>query len=289
MSVFCVGEMLVDFLPGDEPGSYIRRAGGAPANAAIALARHGCDVTFCGVLGKDDFGNFLLETLRENHVNPVVRLTDQAITTMAFVTLDEKGDRSFTFARKPGADMFLDTEQVNCEAFDCADWVHAGSCSLSKGCARDATVYAIQQGHATGKLVSFDVNYRNVMWDDDEHAAVQAIREILPFVDFLKISQEEAQMLGGEDLIAQVMTENHIAVVVETLGEQGVRCFWQNERLELPGIQARCIDATGAGDAFWGGFLATLERAKIRSTDSLTKSLLRQAKPNGNISGGLCV
>lgn len=289
MNVFCVGEMLIDFLPGNEPGIYIRKAGGAPANAAIALARNNCEVAFCGTLGEDDFGHFLLETLRENHVQPVVRLTDQAVTTMAFVTLDEHGDRSFTFARKPGADMLLTVEQVECPAFEKADLVHAGSCSLSKGSAHDATVYALRQGHASGKLVSFDVNYRNVMWDDDEQAATKAVREILPFVDFLKISEEEAGMLGGEAQIPSVMEQYEISVVVETLGAQGVRCYWNGGQLELPGLQAECVDATGAGDAFWGAFLATLSRAEVTATAQLTELLLREALRAGNIAGWLCV
>lgn len=289
MNVFCVGEMLIDFLPGNEPGVYIRKAGGAPANAAIALARNGCNTSFCGTLGEDDFGRFLLDTLRENHVQPVVKMTDQAVTTMAFVTLDERGDRSFTFARKPGADMLLTSEQVQCEAFEQADLIHAGSCSLSKGSAREATEYALRQGHAAGKLISFDVNYRNVMWDDDEQAATREVQNILPFVDFLKISQEEARMLGGESRIAQVMEQDHIALVVETLGAQGVRCYWQARQLELPGIQAKCVDATGAGDAFWGGFLATLAKAQVRRTDQITEELLWQALRAGNIAGWLCV
>ena len=59
MKALCVGEMLIDFLPGSEKDSYIRRAGGAPANVAIALARQGCETAFCGMLGADDFGRFL--------------------------------------------------------------------------------------------------------------------------------------------------------------------------------------------------------------------------------------
>lgn len=289
MKVFSVGEMLIDFLPGSEAGTYVRKAGGAPANAAIALARQGCDTSFCGMLGNDDFGRFLLETLRENNVTPVVRLTDEAVTTMAFVTLDEQGDRSFTFARKPGADMLLTREQVQCDAFEQAQLVHAGSCSLSKGSARDATVYALSQGHAGGKLISFDVNYRNVMWDDDEQAAARAVREILPFVDFLKISEEEAGMLGGEAQIPSVMEQYEISVVVETLGAQGVRCYWNGRQLELSGLQAACVDATGAGDAFWGAFLAALSRAEVTATAQLTETLLWEALRAGNIAGWLCV
>ena len=85
------------------------------------------------------------------------------------------------------------------------------------------------------------------------------------------------------------MEQDHIALVVETLGAQGVRCYWQNNQLELPGIQAQCVDTTGAGDAFWGGFLATLAKAQVRTVEQLTESLLWQALQAGNIAGWLCV
>ncbi|MEG1061995.1 MAG: PfkB family carbohydrate kinase, partial [Oscillospiraceae bacterium] len=147
MDFLSVGEMVIDFLPGNEAGVYIRKAGGAPANVAIALARQGCDAAFCGMMGNDDFGRFLLETLRDNGVKPLVTdLTNDAITTMAFVTLNEFGDRSFTFARKPGADMFLNRSHIKDEYLDNTSIVHAGSCSLSKGDAVGATVYALQEG-----------------------------------------------------------------------------------------------------------------------------------------------
>lgn len=71
MDVICVGEMLIDFIPGSEPFSYIRKAGGAPANVAIAIGKNGLEAGFCGKMGDDDFGRFLLETLRENQVEPL--------------------------------------------------------------------------------------------------------------------------------------------------------------------------------------------------------------------------
>ena len=85
--VLTIGEMVIDFLPGSEPASYIRKAGGAPANVAIAVRRQGCDSAFCGMVGDDDFGRFLLDTLRENRVEPCIpHGTSDATTTMAFVT-----------------------------------------------------------------------------------------------------------------------------------------------------------------------------------------------------------
>lgn len=288
MDLICVGEMLIDFLPGSEEGVFIRMPGGAPANVAVAVARNGLDVGFCGRMGNDDFGKFLLQTLAKHKVTALCPdLIDKAVTTMAFVTLSEDGDRSFTFARKPGADMFLTRADVDAADIVQANMVHAGSCSLSKGSAADATHYAMESAHDHGKLVSFDVNYRNLMWDDNRQACIDAVTGILPFVDLLKISEEEEDMMGMPP--EQAAKTYDIAVLVETLGADGARCHYQGKTFTVPGRKAVCVDATGAGDAFWGGFLACLLHHDVTSTADLTEDLVRQALEYGNIAGWLCV
>lgn len=288
MKLICVGEMVIDFLPGTEEGSYIRKAGGAPANVAVAVARNGLEVGFCGRVGNDDFGRFLVKTLEDNHVAVTCpKLVDEAITTMAFVSLDENGDRSFTFARKPGADMFLTREDVDGAGVKDADMVHAGSCSLSRDPAADATVYAITESNRSGKLVSFDVNYRNLMWKDDRNACIAAVQEVLPHVDFLKISEEEEDMLGVAP--EEAAKKYEIAVLVETLGSAGAKCYWNGKVLHIPGRKANCVDTTGAGDSFWGGFLSYLLRAGVKTTADLTEELLLKAMHYGNVAGWLCV
>lgn len=286
--LICVGEMLIDFLPGSEEGVYIRMPGGAPANVAVAVAHNGLDVGFCGRMGNDDFGKFLLQTLKTHRVTALCPdLINDAVTTMAFVSLTEDGDRSFTFARKPGADMFLTRTDVDAASVLDANMVHAGSCSLSRGSAADATYYAMETAHNAGKLVSFDVNYRNLMWDDDRQACVNAVASILPFVDFLKISEEEEDMMGMPP--EQAAEIYNIAVLVETLGAEGARCRFQGKTFTVPGRKAVCVDATGAGDAFWGGFLSCLLHHGVTSTADLTEDLVRQALEYGNIAGWLCV
>lgn len=288
MNLICVGEMVIDFLPGNEEGVYIRKAGGAPANVAVAAARNGLDVGFCGRVGNDDFGKFLVKTLETNHVDVLCpKLVDEAVTTMAFVSLNEEGDRSFTFARKPGADMFLTRENVDAALVKDADIVHAGSCSLSKDPAADATAYALSEGKKNGKLVSFDVNYRNLMWNDDREACIAAVQNVLPNVDFLKISEEEEDMLGVTP--AEAVGKYGITVLVETLGSKGAKCYWNGKVLDAPGRKAKCVDATGAGDAFWGGFLSCLLREGVRKTEDLNEQLLTKALNYGNVAGWLCV
>ena len=288
MNLVCVGEMLIDFLPGAEAGSYLPKAGGAPANVAVAAARSGLEVGFCGRAGNDDFGRFLVATLRENKVRVLCpQLVDEAVTTMAFVSLNGEGERSFTFARKPGADMFLTRADVDSAGVVRADLVHAGSCSLSKGPAADATRYALESAAKAGRLVSFDINYRDLMWDGDRDACVGAVKEILPFVDFLKISEEEEDMLGLPP--EQAAKACNIAVLVETLGAEGARCHYQGRTFTVPGRKAVCVDATGAGDAFWGGFLSCLLRSGVTAVADLTDGLVCQALRYGNVAGWLCV
>ena len=288
MDLVCVGEMLIDFLPGSEEGSYIRMPGGAPANVAVAAARNGLEVGFCGRLGSDDFGKFLVRTLEENNVRLLCpELTNEAMTTMAFVTLTPEGERSFAFARKPGADMLLERTDVDAARVTEAGLLHAGSCSLSKGSAADATRYAMESAHNAGKLVSFDVNYRNLVWDNDREACAEAVKSILPFVDFLKISEEEEDLLG---LSPESAAKTYgIAVLVETLGADGARCYFDGKTFSVPGRKAVCVDATGAGDAFWGGFLSCLLHHNVKSTADLTEDLVQEALQYGNIAGWLCV
>lgn len=284
-----VGEMVIDFLPGEEEGSYIRKAGGAPANVAIAVARQGLPAAFCGVVGDDDFGRFLYRTLEENGVEAHVELTGQAATTMAFVSLTGEGERSFTFARKPGADMFLNRDHISPGMLADADIVHAGSCSLSKGTAADATAYAMEEARRLGKMVSFDVNYREPMWDSDAQAAATAVRRVLPFVDLLKLSDEETWLLGGEGALHGLMKSCGIALAVVTLGSRGARCYWQGGCISMPAKETECVDSCGAGDAYWGGFLSVLLKEGALTRADLSETLIRKAMERGNIAGWLCV
>lgn len=290
MDLYSIGEMLIDFTPGSEPASYVRNPGGAPANVAIAAVRSGLEVGLCTSVGEDDFGRFLVETLEENGVRVInPRLCGRAVTTLAFVTLAPDGNRSFTFARKPGADMFLEEGDVREEDIQNSAIIHAGSYSLSAPTADGATVKAMRLGRELGKLVSFDVNYRGVVWNGDPEACLAKVRQVLPYVDLLKVSDEEVGMMGGESALPGLMEEFDIAVVVETLGGAGARAFFAGERWDVPSRKVTCVDATGAGDAFWGGFLSSLRIQGISRADQLTREGVNRAVEYGNASGGLCV
>ncbi|MCR4687116.1 MAG: carbohydrate kinase, partial [Lachnospiraceae bacterium] len=224
MKIICTGEMLIDFTPTGEDYSYKANPGGAVANVAVSTARNGIDTSFLGLLGDDDFGHMLKNILIENRIKMLKpELTDKAITTLAFVTLFENGERSFTFARKPGADILLSPDDVKEQDIQNCDLLHAGSVSLSDNPSREATYKAIKLAHEAGKMVSFDVNYRENIWHDKEKCK-KCVYEILPYVDFLKISDEETFMIGDIDKdVQEFMVNNNLHVLIETLGSKGAR------------------------------------------------------------------
>lgn len=290
MDLYSIGEMVIDFIPGSEAASYVRNAGGAPANVACAVARNGLEAGMLCSLGNDDFGRFLSDTLEEYHVKKIrEEFCDQAITTMAFVTLDKDGDRSFTFARKPGADMFLREEDVKKEDIEKTVIVHGGSCSLSASPESEATMKALKLGAELHKLVSFDVNYRNLMWNDDIKACTRKVYECLPYIDIMKISEEEVDMFGGEEMLHDLMQKFDLTLIVLTLGADGARCFFDGKVFQVPGRKAVCVDATGAGDAFWGGFLSSLRLQGVEKKEQITEDIIRKALAYGNIGGWICV
>ncbi len=288
MDAIFMGEMLIDFTPGNEKNSYVSNPGGAPANAAISMRRNGLEVGFLGKLGNDDFGRFLLQTLQQESVNILCPdLTDEAVTTMAFVTLYENGERSFTFARKPGADMMLSVNDVKEDDINACRLLHAGSVSLSAEPSGEATRYGMKLAHDLGKLVSFDVNYREMIWGKEEAKA--QIDQVLPYVDLLKISDEELYFLGSEEQIPERMKQYGISVVIETLGARGAKYYYKDKSLTVEGRSVTAVDATGAGDAFWGSFLSSILLSGISRREDLDESSIALALRYGNAAGSLCV
>ncbi|MBR4718680.1 MAG: hypothetical protein IKP31_00370, partial [Lachnospiraceae bacterium] len=205
------------------------------------------------------------------------------------------GDRSFTFARKPGADMFLNEDDVKKVDFLEWDIVHVGSVSQSGTPERDAVLSALEGAVKNHKLVSFDINYRDKIWSVDE--CRRESEKIYPYTDLLKISEEELVFTGGEDNIPAFMKEHDITVVVLTRGGNGARIFLRETQGEesvvstdIASLKAdKIVDTTGAGDAYWGSFLSCLLRQGIKDVSDITMDKLVTAGRYGAVSGGLCI
>ena len=144
-----------------------------------------------------------------------------------------------------------------------------------------------EKAKEAGKLVSFDINYRDNIWGYGE--CLEECKKIFPSTDLLKISEEELSFVGGEENIPSFMKEDDIAVVVLTLGGDGARIYHADRSELIPSMKAKVIDTTGAGDAYWGAFLSGLLRQDVKMVSDITMEKLILAGRYGAVSGGLCV
>ena len=260
----CLGELLIDFTPaGISSGGmtlYERNPGGAPANVAVAAVRLGLSAAFIGKVGADLHGRFLRDVLEREGVDCRGLLTDpESPTTLAFVELLPGGERDFAFHRKGCGDTRLRPEELPEDLIRGAKALHIGTLSLTDEPACAATLRAVELAREAGVAVSCDVNYRAPLWEAEGEFRA-ACAELLPRVDWLKVSEEEAAILTGEkdperagEVLGKTYPLSHLAV---TLGEKGAIL----DGVFLPGFPAKAIDATGAGDSFWGAYLCALLR-----------------------------
>ncbi len=267
LDLLTIGEVLVDLTQTgvDERGVRLLAAnpGGAPANAAVAAARLGAKAGFAGCVGADSFGDGLAQTLRDNNVDVTALAVDRSVpTTLAVVTVNETGERSFTFYRAPGADLRLTREQIPNDLLYGARIVHFGSVSLTGDPARTATLKAAEDAKAHGALITYDPNYRPALWPQGEDAQGW-MRKPLPLVDVLKISDEEMVLLSGESTPAAAATAlaaQGIRLVLITLGDAGVYYRFGDLSGTVQGYSVKVADTNGAGDTFFGAVLRCLSR-----------------------------
>ncbi len=280
--VVALGELLIDFAPvsTDESGYPTLKAqpGGAPGNFLAALQKYGCSTALLGKVGDDTFGRLLVGTLNERGIETRGIVMDPAVfTTLAFVTLDATGNRSFSFARKPGADTCLRTDELDFSLLDECRVFHFGTLSLTSEPARSATRAAIAYAKEHGKLISFDPNLRKPLWPSDA-AAKEQIEWGLHQADIVKISDEEIEFLWGlspEEGAQKLLAEYGVRLVYATLGPKG--CHFANaqgcgEVASPSGIHV--VDTTGAGDIFGGSAMSQFLKLN-KAPEALTVEELR--------------
>lgn len=278
--IVALGEILIDFAPAgmDDAGDamFVRKAGGAPLNLLATVAKYGGKTAFIGKVGADMFGEFLKGTLDSVGVDRQYLLTDPLYnTTLAFVSLDADGDRSFSFYRNFGADARLSKEELDPTPIRHAKYFHFGSLSLTNPQSRAATEEAIRIAKEAGCLISYDPNYRAPLWTSEE-AALEAITAYLSAADVLKLSLEEAQMITGEKTVeacAKKMEQYRNTVLLITDGANGAYFVKDGTVGHVPGMPVRAVDTTGAGDIFFGSFLFELIKSGKKPVELTSEDL----------------
>ncbi len=281
--VVALGELLIDFAPvsKSESGYPVLAAqpGGAPGNFLAALNQYGCRTAMIGKVGEDLFGRLLQGTLRSAGIDIRGILADpEVFTTMAFVSLDESGNRDFSFARKPGADTCLRPEEVDGDLLRNTRVFHFGTLSLTDEPAAAATRKAIEIAKDAGALISLDPNLRKPLWRTEADARA-AIEWSLRQADIVKISDEEIQFLWGlspEEGARKLLMEYGVSLVYATLGPKGCHAATRNHEVTVKSPRGiHVVDTTGAGDIFGGSAMSQFLRIGKKPAE-LTEEELRR-------------
>lgn len=274
--LLAIGEALIDFIAADrnmgiqDVTGFQPAVGGAPANVCGAFVKLGGSAALLTQLGADPFGDKIMaEFARQGIGTDYVLRTDKANTALAFVALQEDGNREFSFYRNPSADMLFAPEDVKKEWFADAYALHFCSVSLGEYPMKQAHERAIEYALEQGVLVSFDPNLRKALWKSEE-ALKRTVLEFIPRAHVLKLSDEELFFLTGTDRIEAALPQlftGNVALVIYTMGAGGARCFTGAGQAGVPGEQVKAVDTTGAGDGFIGAFLYQLYAHGIHAAD----------------------
>jgi len=263
--VYCIGELLIDFVAENQGADlskakeFTKKAGGAPANVAAAIAKLKGKSEFVGCVGNDAFGDFLAETLQKNEVVIENLQRSNIFTTLAFVSIAANGERDFVFNR--GADKELNYTKKLATQFK-NQIVHFGAatCFLGGDLEEAYTAYLIDAVKENA-FISFDPNFRADLWKGREN---EFIKKCIPFIekaDFAKFSEEEALLISGKETLleaSQIFHKHGIKLLTVTLGSKGTFLSMENKTIIIESTKVNPVDTTGAGDAFVGCFLYQL-------------------------------
>ncbi len=294
MKVLCIGEALIDMICTDRGSrlsdgqNFLKKAGGAPANVAAAIAALGGEVDMAAKVGKDPFGQHLIDLLNEMGVSTKWIVQDpNSFTTFAFVSLMEDGERDFYFNR--GADgqlSVLDLASLNLNEYGI---VHFGSATgFLPGPLQATYIDLLNKAKAAGALISFDPNYRHLLFPNNTNDFVTQSWHFIEACDFFKLSDEEAMLITGLDSVqaaADALRGKTTAVFAITLGKEGTLLSTSHGTEIIASIPITPVDATGAGDAFVGAVLYQLLDTKPADLPNLPIETWRNIISNANKAG----
>lgn len=268
--ILSVGEILADMIGENNGGNmqFSAYCGGAPFNMAVNAHLAGAKVGFIGRVGNDPIGRFVTEQAAKAKLEMLdIQQDDERNTTIAFVTLTN-GERDFAFYRHDTADYHIDAEKIDFGGIKDLTTVHLGSLMLSEDKGRQVAEEIVAKTKQVGALLSFDMNFRMDIYKDFEEAK----KSYQPFVmqaDILKFSEDElADYTDIADMDAAVESLNKPnSLIVVTLGSKGSAYYCNGIKGVVPSQPIKPVDTTGAGDAFFGTFVACMENKQFNKAN----------------------
>ncbi|MCG8709904.1 aminoimidazole riboside kinase [Brenneria sp. 4F2] len=283
--IWVMGDAVVDLIPEDAE-RYLKCPGGAPANVAVGIARLEGQSAFIGRVGDDVFGHFLRDVLNREQVDTHYMIGDNAHrTSTVVVSLDQHGERSFTFMVRPSADLFIQPGDL--PEFKKGEWLHLCSIALSQDPSRSTAFEAMRRIKAVNGWVSFDPNIREDLWSS-EQTLKTCLDQALTLADVVKLSREELAFLSTTDDVEQgieeLMQRYPIKLLLVTMGSEGVWLRDRQQRQHFPAPYVTPVDTTGAGDAFVAGLLQGLAEYDDLSQPVTWDKVIEQAQLCGALA-----
>lgn len=297
--IVALGELLMDCVCESKEIDHVSfqaNPGGAPANVLAMATQLGNKCAMIGKVGDDVFGQFLKNVLNKQGIDTNCVISDPLHpTTLAIVTHDEQGDRSFSFYRSQSADIELCEDDVDEDLFTQTKVFHFGSLSMCEEPARSATLRAIQLAKTYACKISYDPNLRKALWKSETLAREQ-MRIGCEHCDFLKLTEEElyfmSQCTTVEEGIA-FLKQFPITLILLTKGSEGCVAYWNDEVFIQPAyVHDQCIDTTGAGDTFFGCIISYLCHCDFQIEKGQLKQAMKVASAAASLitmrKGALC-
>ncbi|MEA3308595.1 MAG: carbohydrate kinase [Chloroflexota bacterium] len=265
IDLLAVGETLVDLISLKESESlfdaiaFQKYLGGSPANIATYVAKLGGQAAVISKTGIGAFGQFLKAELRRAGVITDYLVMDHRVRTSVVFVSRTQGTPDFEAFRD--ADFQLEPYEVLEEAVQRAKVVHVSTFALSREPCRSAVEKTLRLARKYGKVISLDPNYSPVIWPDYREAR-EVLQRMLGYALISKPSLDDAQRIFGEgkkpEAYIEKFHEMGPQVVVLTMGSAGVLVSHEGRCIHIPAQRINVVDATGAGDSFWAGFLTAL-------------------------------
>jgi sugar/nucleoside kinase (ribokinase family) len=265
LDLLAVGETLVDFISEEEAESlreaytFRKYQGGSPANIAVNVAKLGGTSAVVSKTGIGNFGQFLKAELQRAGVTTEYMVMDHLVHTTVIFISRTAGTPDFEAFR--AGDYKLEPNEVREEAVQRARVVHASTFALSREPCRSAVERAFQLGEEHGKIISLDPNYSRQIWPNYREAK-GVLERMLGYATITKPSLDDASRIfgPGEEPEAYIgrFHDTGPPIVVLTMGADGILLSDEGETTYIPARPVEVVDATGAGDSFWAGFLTAL-------------------------------
>jgi fructokinase len=265
LDLLAIGETLVDFISIEET-DWLRNAytfrkyqGGSPANIAVYVAKLGGKSAVVSKTGIGAMGQFLKAELGRAGVNCDYLVMDHRVHTSVIFVSRTAGTADFEAFRS--GDYQLEPKEIEEGAVKRAKVVHASTWALSREPCRSAVERAFKLAQKHRKIICLDPNYSPAIWPDYREATA-VIPHMLSYATIAKPSLDDASRLLGRDRTPEEYIERFHEmgpeIIVFTMGSDGILLSESGKLTHVPARSIKVVDATGAGDSFWAGFLVAL-------------------------------